>query len=84
MSKFIFILLMLFFLPNMYINIGKIISSRTLANMFMLEKIVSDCDITPILCSKKWPASAIFIGAEPEIPPCQTISPEYPAAPIKG
>ena len=52
--------------------------------MFMLEKIVSDCDITPILCSKKWPVSAIFIGAEPEMPPCQTISPEYPAAPIKG
>ena len=48
------------------------------------EKTVSDCEITPIFSSKKCPFSAIFIGADPEIPPCHTINPEYPAAPING
>ena len=33
---------------------------------------------------ERWPTSFIFIGADPEIPPCHTIIPIYPEAPIIG
>ena len=60
------------------------ISKSIEIEIFIEEKTVWDWVIIPIFSSRKCPFSAIFIGADPEIPPCHTIKPEYPAAPIKG
>ena len=83
-SEEIVISLPAFCLPKKYISKGRVISKTILILRFIVEKIVFDCEITPIVSAKKCPSSAILIGADPDIPPCHTISPEYPAAPING
>ena len=74
---------------------GIIISKIPKSKRFQLAKIVVSVGIesgslfkNPELLPENRPAtcplSATFRGALPLMPPCQTIKPTYPAAPIKG
>ena len=57
-----------------------ILTKTNINNMTNLEKFREE--------TKNWPDKncppSMRNGADPDIPPCQTISPEYPAAPING
>ena len=83
----------LFFFPKKNIIEGSRISKQIEAKMFMEEKTVSlkpivegswDSKYSFEISSLKCPFSATFIKDDPDIPPCQIINPEYPAAPTKA
>ena len=90
------LLFLLVFLPSKNINKGRQVINTAIMIRFMFPNTVSEkgmdsgskfnCEgvvISPIkllICH----SSAALIGADPEIPPCHTIRPLYPAAPING
>ena len=80
----------LVFLPKKYIVIGIVTNKEHVTAIFILENTVFENPIkrgTLLFTisgakSFKCPTSEILTKEDPEIPPCQIIKPEYPAAPI--
>ena len=74
--------------PIMYMKTGSTIITKRVAVRFIELKTVSEnetgsgrscsCsgEMLLFISEVMWPSSATLIGAEPEIPPCQTINPE--------
>ena len=70
--------------------IGNTVNKEQVTAIFILENTVLEKSIklgTLLFTdfgakSFKCPTSEILTKADPEIPPCQIIKPEYPAAPI--